>query len=163
MGWLKFHRPCLWWLLLWWLLLVVVVVWVPELLLRWLEGWLLELLLLWLLWLPWLQWWLLLLLLSSHVSILTDEAQAVKLKVVPQVVWDVLQLDAQGALENSPPVIGYLILLHFGKHGCQGSCGLVQLALLHLVGLAELDWRHSLLRRQLGEGGFIQELWLAGS
>ncbi len=80
----------------------------------------------------------------SHVSVLPDEDESLELRVVPQVVWDILELDAQEVLEAGSPVSGLLcyILLNLGESGIQGSCGLVQLALLLLCGLAlDLHWR----------------------
>ncbi len=81
-----------------------------------------------------------LLLLSCHVSVHPDEGEALELEVVPQVVWYVLELDAQEVLKTCPPVrvLRCYICLTLGEHGIEGSCGLVKLALLLLCGLAEL-------------------------
>ena len=84
MGWLL--------LLLWGLLL-----WVPESLLTWLVRWLLELLLL-------LLWWLLLL--SSLVTELPNQDQALKLKVFPEIVRDVLERVPEEVLEAFSSVCG---------------------------------------------------------
>ena len=73
-------------------------------------------------------WWLLLL--SSYVLGFSDESEAVELEVLPQMVWDVLELDAQEALEGIPLVAGlvFFTLLHLGELGSQSSFGLVYLA-----------------------------------